>query len=697
MTIEHDTTSGGGATTPGEPDQQPDTQQPDTQKPDTQKPDTQQPDTQKPDTQPVVLAEPADWEHFAPVPEPEPEQGPRRVARRVGARIWRAVTHERSLAVLGGLALSVLMFWPSVRHPSTTIPADIYDPTLQAWQLAWSGHILTTDPLQLWHANAFFPDRYSYVFSDTLFGYFPAGLIGSGPVATLVRYNVVFVLLHALAVAGMYALARQLGARRIGAAVAAVAFAYAPWRWGQAGHMHVLSVGGIPLSLAMLARGHGFSLARGWRYRLSRPGWALAGWGAAAWQISLGFGIGLPFGYALGVVCLVALATVAIRAYRSRRAPAEPAPPEAPTAATDQPATDQPDTASQPGTRWRSPGTWPAWLRRLVLADGIGLLVFGAVGAFMAWPYLRVVALHPEARRSIGDLTLFSPTLGGFLTAPYQSTIWGDLHDGLRSAMPAPAETTLLPGFALIGLAVAGLLVSAWRRSTRLWLAGGAVLSVALAMGTHGPFAGNAGYLLLYRFLPGWDGIRTPGRLVIWVTLFLALLAAGTVSALEDRARRLADETTGGVIRPSVRLALLVPLLLVTLEGTNRLDHPVVPAAPAALRTVAGPVLVLPSDQLTDENVMLWSTATWPKIVNGGSGFTPANQAQTREVAKAFPDQDSIDYLRGLGVRTVLVLKVDTSYPWDTDYARAQDPNTPIDGLDVTREDRGDVIVYTLN
>ena len=666
-------------------------------------------------TGPVVVREPADWEHFAP-PAAQPAERDtspaRRTVRGLARRAGRLVVHEWSLAVLGGLALAVVMFFPSLRHPATTIPADIYDPTLQAWQMAWSGHILLTDPAQLWNSNAFFPDQYSYVFSDTLFGYFPAGLIGSGPAATLVRYNVMFLLLHALAVVGAYALVRQLGARRIGAAVAAVAFAYAPWRWGQAGHMHVMSVGGIPLCLAMLARGHGFSLARGWRYRLARPGWAIAGWCVAAWQISLGFGIGLPLVYALAAISVATLVAVAVRVRRARAAagpapdqPEQPAPPDG----RDQPeGGDQPEQPAQreapagataagsAPARPPSPGRWPAWLRRLVLADAIGVVVFGAVGAFMAWPYLKVVALHPEARRTVGDLKIFSPTLGGLLTAPYQSTPWGDLHESLRAAMPAPAETSLLPGFALIGLAAAGLVLSTWRRSTRWWLGGGVVLTVALALGTHGPLDGDAGYLLLYRYLPGWDGIRTPGRLVIWVTLFLAVLAAGTVSALAERARRLADETNGGVIRPAVRLALLVPLLLVTLEGTNRLDHPVVPAAPAALRTVTGPVLVLPSDQLTDENVMLWSTAGWPRIVNGGSGFTPKNQAITRQVAMSFPDADSIDYLRGLGVRTVVVLKYDATYPWDSDYARAQDPGVPIDGLDVTRQDEGDVIVYQL-
>jgi len=85
------------------------------------------------------------------------------------------VTHEWTLAALGSLLLAAVMTWPTLKHPMTTIPQDTADPTLQAWQMAWAGHALTTDPGSLWDGNAFYPDRYSYAFSDTLLGYAPFG------------------------------------------------------------------------------------------------------------------------------------------------------------------------------------------------------------------------------------------------------------------------------------------------------------------------------------------------------------------------------------------------------------------------------------------------------------------------------------------------------------------------------------------
>ena len=169
-----------------------------------------------------------------------------------------------------------------------TVPQDVWDPARQAWQIAWSGHILLTDPAQLWQSNAFFPERYSFAFGDSLLGYAPAGMLGSGPGAAILRYNILFVLAHALLAIGSYALVRQLGAKRTGAAVAAVAFAYAPWRLAQEGHLDIVSAGAIPLALAMLARGHGYSLRYGCDPRTGvragprRAGWSRPGRSASA-------------------------------------------------------------------------------------------------------------------------------------------------------------------------------------------------------------------------------------------------------------------------------------------------------------------------------------------------------------------------------------------------------------------------------
>ncbi|GIF69488.1 hypothetical protein Ais01nite_75230 [Asanoa ishikariensis] len=562
-------------------------------------------------------------------PAPSPPPAPK-------ARWWARLWHEWTLAVLGALALASLVTWPTLRHPTRTIPSDVGDPTMQAWQMAWSGHALRTDPMSLWQANAFYPEANSFAFTDTLLGYAPAGLIGSGPVAALVRYNIIFVLAVALAFIGAYALVRQLGAGRVAGALAGAAFACAPWRLAQAGHLQVLSTGGIALALAMLARGHGWSLRHGYRPDRVRPGWAVAGWCAAAWQLSLGFGIGVPFGYALGLVCVVAIVA---------------------------------------WLRHRPPLT-----RRLLLADGIGLTVFLAGAAFMARPYLQVAEQFPYVRRSWQDLTWTSPPLRGFFTSPSTSIVWGDLFADARADLGHRGEVSLLPGFTLYALAALGLVLSIWSVRQRLLLAAAVIASIVFGMGTQGPGGGRLTYGLLY-VLPGFDGIRTPGRLVIWTTLLLAVLAAGAVTALAQRVRW----------RPIGLALALLPLLAVA-EGLNTTPHPPVPAAPPVLATAQAPLLVLPTGATIDGIPMLWTTDRFPTMVNGAAAFTPQRQAAARTAALHFPDASSVAVLRATGVRSVVVVRdavVGTPYEttvWGT-----------TSGLPLTRVDTPEAVVYLLD
>ncbi|MEU4378610.1 hypothetical protein [Micromonospora echinofusca] len=588
------------------------------------------------------------WEAFASAPEPVPS----RLGRATRA-VGRLLVHEWTLAALASLALAVLLTWPTLRYPRHTLPQDYWDPSLQAWQMAWSGHILLTNPAQLWQSNTFFPEPWSFAFSDTLLGYAPAGMLGTGPEAAVLRYNIMFVLAHALATLGAYALARQLGAGRIGSAVAGVSFAYAPWLLAQAGHLHVISNGGIPLALAMLARGHGWSLRHGYRPERRHDGWVYTGWLVAAWQLSLGFGIGLPFAYFLAGTVLVAAVTWFLR-------------------------------------RWVVRPVKRPFGRRLLIADLVGGLLFAGVGALLAIPFFTVAEAHPNAKRSIGDIAIFSPPASGFFTAPAESRVWGGLHEGARALLPWHPEMTLLPGFVLYALAAGGLFFSVWKLRHRLLLLAGVVVTMVLAMGTRF-FDGTFTYVPLFEYLPGWNGLRTPGRLMLWTTLLLGLLAAGAVSAFATRVREISAERIPSWPSPWLRLATLLPLVLVIGEGLNSTPHPVVPPQPAAMRTVDGPLLVLPSNQSLDQPVMLWSTTRFQDVVNGGSGFTPRQLDDVRRVTLSFPDQVSVDYLRVLGVRNVLLMRDHIAgTPWEITV------DAPVDGLGIIREEIGDVVVYRL-
>ncbi len=159
---------------------------------------------------------------------------------------------EIGLAALVAVGLALAMHWPLPLHIGRDVARDLGDPLPQAWQVAWDGHALLHQPLDFFQANVFWPLKNSLAFSDALVGYAPAGVIGSGPHAAIVRYDLLFLFAYALAFLGAYLLARELGASRAGGFVAGAAFAYAPWRLEQDGHLHVLSSGGIALALFLV-------------------------------------------------------------------------------------------------------------------------------------------------------------------------------------------------------------------------------------------------------------------------------------------------------------------------------------------------------------------------------------------------------------------------------------------------------------
>lgn len=530
---------------------------------------------------------------------------------------------EGLLALAVGLLLAVFSTWPSMAHPASTIPGDIGDPLYQAWQLAWGGHAVLTQPTHVFDANVLHPLENTLAFSDSLLGYFPFGLVGSGVGAALVRYNLVYVFAYGLAFAGTYVLARSLGCGRWSAAVAGIAFAFAPWRYAHSGHLNILSSGGIPLALACLVRGHRLHAAR----------WAVAGWLVAAWQLTIGFGLGLQFAYLMGALTAGSVVWCLVR-------------------------------------RVRLP-------RRLLGADAAGLAVFLLVGALISGPYLSAVRDHPEARRSVGDVDLFSPPLKGFAVAPAESRVWGGPTEETRSTLVSPPEQAVFPGLTLLLLAGVGLVAGCWSLRRRLGIAVGGLVVFLLSMGTK-LAGGTYTYLLLFEHAPGWQGVRTPGRLITLVTLALCLLAAtGT-----DRLLRL--------VRVQAVGAVLVALVLV--EGLNTVATPSPGTEPPGWSQARDPLLQLPSDFGNDLAAMLWSSDGFPRIVNGSVGFGVPELDALRQQVASFPDAASVAALRERGVRTVLLdTRRTAGTPWEAAAAR------PVDGLGLTRREVGTTVLYDIS
>jgi hypothetical protein len=432
-------------------------------------------------------------------------------------------------------------------------------------------------------------------------------------------------------------LARELGCRPATAAVTAFAFAWAPWKMTHNGHLNVLSTAGVALALFLLLSG----------YRRQRPRQVVAGWAAAAWQMTIGFALGIWFAYLLAILALLC-AAVWLRAGRPRL---------------------------------------PRWL---VVSTAVGGVLYLAVTAFMVRPYAEIVARDPAALRDRTQVEFFSAPPSSVFAAADDNRLWGDATRSVRESLPWAPEQALFPGLTVVLLAVGGVFWRGATRGFRIGLAAATAVVVLLSFGLR--LWGGLLYSPLLDHAPGWQGLRTTGRLAFLWSLGLAVLAGLGAERLIDAVTRRATENDKGLVPPQVAVAGVAALaLLVGYEGAPRLPVVPVPVEPAALHGLAGPRLHLPSDGLNDTPYMLWSTDGFPKIANGGASYTPRSLEQLRQQTVGFPNPTSIELLRNEGFR-IVVLHRDRlpGTPWENAAS------LPTDGLGITRRDVGDVVVFDL-
>jgi hypothetical protein len=525
-------------------------------------------------------------------------------ARESATRFVPLTRREVAAAAIGATLIAIVMTWPLVLNLGTTVPRDIGDPLAEAWQPAWGGHALLHQPLHFFDANRFWPVEDSLAFGDALIGYAPTGIIGSGPHAALVRYDLLFIFAYALAFFGTYLLARELGIGPAGAAVAGAAFAFAPFRLEQDGHMQVISSGGIPLAIAFAVRG----------WRLRRPWWLFFAWVVAVWQLSLGFVLGLPFAY--GLAASVLLATV-IWLIRGR----------------------------------------PPIPRRLLIAGGAGIAFFVIVAALLARPYLDISHEFPEAKRSAYEVSQFGGQLKAFVSAPEENFVWGDATAGARDGLLVIPEQTLFPGVAIVALALLGLSSRSLTRPLRIGLAVAAVAIMVLALGFREEGGLLWPYRVLYDVLPGWNAIRTPGRLVTFSSLALALLAAaGAEAVLRSARRRRLPAWTPAAIAGVLVLVIVTEGRSLPFDPFDDQAEPPVPALGTSTADIPAPQLHLPALTAKENRAyQLASTDGFPDIVNGRASTNPHTVLDLINQMNDFPDAASVARLQAYGVRTVIL------------------------------------------
>jgi hypothetical protein len=157
--------------------------------------------------------------------------------------------------VLAATALAIALTYPVAVNFDRIGRVNTDDGRWSIWVVSWVAHALTTDPARLYHANIFYPQRYTLAFSEANLG---AGVIGvpvwlltENPFAT---HNFAFFVAFVLAFAGAFYLTRYLVGSREAAFAAAILFAFCPFMFARTAHIQLLFIGLIPFCLLAFHR-----------------------------------------------------------------------------------------------------------------------------------------------------------------------------------------------------------------------------------------------------------------------------------------------------------------------------------------------------------------------------------------------------------------------------------------------------------
>ncbi len=545
------------------------------------------------------------------------------------------------------------------------VAGEWWDPLLNIWTLSWNTTTLLHNPAHLWQAQLLYPNALTLSYSENLLGetlfYAPIFLLTHNPVLS---YNLVFYLTFLLCGINMYLLARYFTGKPLAAFVAALIYAFAPYRLSEIDHIHVIAGEWIPLVFLFLDLS---MKQRRWRH------WSLC---ALFYLLQLLSSIyyGIFLSYTLLVYILIRYTLPFITGVRKQK------------------------------------GTFIKQLLRNALKPVVVLAAMLAFLILLMAPYL--LSLSSGLARSIQQTAVFSAFVIDFrFTAPFNWLYGMNTFNG--SALPYDSEHYLFLGLTTMALAAIGGILTfrkhdpavrafLWTGLVVLLFAFGPVLQFSTGSGAPlvpGPFHPNEvttyppstpmPWLLTYYVLPGFKGLRVPARLIGVLLMILALLGAYAVAWLQEKRQRgqvLRNNTATAfparaasprtrmpfslrtVVLNCLLLFLPIALLIEAVPAYLPVTHvPTGNAVPPVYTWLANhggeePIVELPMAHL-DENFTSQDEAWYDyyaiyhshPIMNGWSGQRPALTTQIAGVLLTFPSQDSLATLKKYHISYVVL------------------------------------------
>ena len=290
------------------------------------------------------------------------------------------------------------------------------------------------------------------------------------------------------------------------------------------------------------------------------------------------------------------------------------------------------------------PEVWWRFQNRTVLLKlTIAAAVTLVATLVILWPY-QLLHSQEDFQRPLDGLIAATPMTYLSTAANMHYNWWSN------QIFRVVTEETLFPGFTAIVLSVAAFALSPRAISTagRMLLAIGTV-GFVMSLGMSTPV-----YAWFYELVPPVAGIRVAARFGFLTILAVAGLAGLGLAKLRHRwPSPLMTIVSIGALAVASLEALHAPMPYIPYEGIPSIYQPI------AADPEPGAVLDLPFyDGLSAHRnapYMLATTSHWKPLVNGYSGHKPANFDQTVRRMNNFPASETIEALRALGVRYVVV------------------------------------------
>jgi len=150
-------------------------------------------------------------------------------------------------------ALTVLFNYPVSTSPNSYLN-DLTDPRLVTWSMAWNAHAYATGPLGLFDPNIYFPDESTKAWSETFL--LPTLMVAPVNWAgyPVLAYNLVLLSSFVLCGLGATLWVRHITGSLSAGLLAGMIWAFAPGKFDQIAHLHMMVGQWIPFALLYCSR-----------------------------------------------------------------------------------------------------------------------------------------------------------------------------------------------------------------------------------------------------------------------------------------------------------------------------------------------------------------------------------------------------------------------------------------------------------